>query len=52
MAPLDSSPQNKHWQKYAVHFSLEEIEVMERQLLALLDFDLRIDEVSSAQSSL
>ncbi|KAM0786001.1 hypothetical protein ACM66B_006819 [Microbotryomycetes sp. NB124-2] len=40
----DSSPMNKHWQKYAVHFSIQEIEVMERQLLALLDFDLRIDE--------
>ncbi|KAK4053598.1 PHO85 cyclin-1 [Microbotryomycetes sp. JL221] len=40
----DSSPMNKHWQKYAVHFNIQEIEVMERQLLALLDFDLRIDE--------
>lgn len=49
-AGADSSPQNKHWQRYAIHFSLDEVEVMERQLLALLDFDLRIDEVSRLKS--
>ncbi|SCZ94815.1 BZ3500_MvSof-1268-A1-R1_Chr12-1g03676 [Microbotryum saponariae] len=40
----DSSPYNKHWVRYAGHFRLEEVNLMERQLLCLLDFDLRIGE--------
>ncbi|SCV72967.1 BQ2448_6892 [Microbotryum intermedium] len=39
-----SSPYNKHWVRYAGHFRLEEVNLMERQLLCLLDFDLRIGE--------
>ncbi|KAK9462886.1 uncharacterized protein V1516DRAFT_620610 [Lipomyces oligophaga] len=39
----DSSPKNKHWTKYTVGlFSLAEVNLMERQLLYLLDWDLRI----------
>jgi PHO85 cyclin-1 len=40
----DSSPKNKHWAKYAQLFDLAELNLMERQLLFLLDFDLRFDE--------
>lgn len=48
----DSSPKNKHWAKYSVcavgsvpfGFSLSEVNLMERQLLALLDFNLRIEK--------
>ncbi|KAK9448056.1 uncharacterized protein V1518DRAFT_375764 [Limtongia smithiae] len=41
----DSSPKNKHWMKYTVGlFSLPEVNLMERQLLFLLDWDLRIDQ--------
>lgn len=46
----DSSPKNKHWAKYSCcnaagtpfGFSLTEVNLMERQLLCLLDFNLRI----------
>ncbi|KAK9367356.1 hypothetical protein V1509DRAFT_182673 [Lipomyces kononenkoae] len=39
----DSSPKNKHWAKYTAGlFSLEEVNLMEKQLLYLLDWDLRI----------
>lgn len=41
---LDSSPKNKHWTRYAAIFPLAEVNLMERQLLFLLDFDLRMDE--------
>ncbi|KAF8490969.1 hypothetical protein F5888DRAFT_1083116 [Russula emetica] len=40
----DSSPKNVHWEKIADTFDLAEINLMEKQLLFLLDFDLRFDE--------
>ena len=40
----DSSPKNKHWCRYAQMFSQAEINLMEKQLLYLLDYDLAIDE--------
>lgn len=41
----DSSPQNKHWAAYTDGlFCLEDVNLMERQLLQLLDWDLRVDE--------
>ncbi|GAA5919949.1 hypothetical protein JCM1841_000064 [Sporobolomyces salmonicolor] len=40
----DSSPKNKHWTRYGGIFPQAEVNLMERQLLFLLDFDLRIDE--------
>ena len=45
----DSSPKNKHWARYscvkgyeAFGFSITEVNLMEKQLLFLLDWDLRI----------
>jgi hypothetical protein len=40
----DSSPKNKHWTRYAALFSLAEVSLMEKQLLYLLDYDLRMTE--------
>ncbi|KAF9526732.1 cyclin-domain-containing protein, partial [Crepidotus variabilis] len=40
----DSSPKNTHWSNYAVLFDVEEVNLMEKQLLYLLDYDLRFDE--------
>ncbi|KAI8975714.1 hypothetical protein BDF20DRAFT_625927 [Mycotypha africana] len=40
----DTSPKNKHWVKYAVYFTHPEINLMESQLLALLDYRLTISE--------
>jgi PHO85 cyclin-1 len=47
----DSSPKNKHWARYTAvagfdnfGFSLTEVNLMEKQLLGLLDFDLRVTE--------
>lgn len=40
----DSSPKNKHWTRYAALFSQAEVNLMEKQLLYLLDYDLRIEE--------
>ena len=40
----DSSPKNVHWQKYGRFFSLPEVNLMERQLLFLLDWDLSVSE--------
>ncbi|ORY23555.1 hypothetical protein BCR39DRAFT_348408 [Naematelia encephala] len=40
----DSSPKNMHWQKYARYFSLAEVNLMEKQLLYLLDYNLGVDE--------
>ncbi|GAA6046811.1 hypothetical protein JCM3770_005655 [Rhodotorula araucariae] len=40
----DSSPQNKHWVRYGVHFTSAEVNLMERQLLTLLNFDLGFTE--------
>ena len=41
----DSSPKNSHWAGYAVLFDTAEINLMEKQLLYLLDYDLRFDEL-------
>ena len=40
----DSSPKNKHWASYAALFDKEEINLMEKQLVFILDFDLRFTE--------
>lgn len=47
----DSSPKNKHWARYTAvkgydgfSFSLPEVNLMERQLLFLLDWDTRVTE--------
>ncbi|THH27711.1 hypothetical protein EUX98_g6475 [Antrodiella citrinella] len=41
----DSAPKNKHWAEYAGGmFDPAEINLMEKQLLFLLDYDLRFDE--------
>ncbi|KAI0082482.1 hypothetical protein K474DRAFT_1585563, partial [Panus rudis PR-1116 ss-1] len=41
----DSAPKNKHWHDYAGGmFDPAEINLMEKQLLFLLDYDLRFDE--------
>ncbi|WRT63300.1 uncharacterized protein IL334_000205 [Kwoniella shivajii] len=40
----DSSPKNMHWQKYGKFFSLAEVNLMEKQLLYLLDYNLRVEE--------
>jgi PHO85 cyclin-1 len=45
----DSSPKNKHWARYTAvrgydfGFSITEVNLMEKQLLYLLDWDLRIN---------
>ena len=43
----DSSPKNIHWANYAVLFDVAEINLMEKQLLYLLDYDLRFDELEA-----
>ncbi|OSX60493.1 hypothetical protein POSPLADRAFT_1087830, partial [Postia placenta MAD-698-R-SB12] len=43
----DSSPKNKCWGVYASLFDLAEINLMEKQLLFLLDYDLRFDELEA-----
>ncbi|KAG6333080.1 hypothetical protein ID866_6004 [Astraeus odoratus] len=40
----DSSPKNMHWAAYATLFDLAEVNLMEKQLLFLLDYDLGFDE--------
>lgn len=41
----DSSPKNKHWAKFSMGlFSVAEVNLMEKQLLYLLDWDLRVNE--------
>ena len=41
----DSSPKNKYWARYTQGlFSLPEVNLMEKQLLYLLDWDLRVNE--------
>lgn len=39
----DASPKNKYWARYSTVFTVAEVNLMEKQLLYLLDFDLRID---------
>ncbi|KAJ3524530.1 hypothetical protein NM688_g8543 [Phlebia brevispora] len=43
----DSSPKNKHWAAFAQLFDPAEINLMEKQLLFLLDYDLRFDEAEA-----
>ncbi|WOO77191.1 PHO85 cyclin-9 [Vanrija pseudolonga] len=45
----DSSPKNKHWCRYAQMFSQAEINLMEKQLLYLLDYNLAITEEEVVQ---
>ncbi|KAI8091666.1 hypothetical protein BDF21DRAFT_409902 [Thamnidium elegans] len=40
----DTSPKNKHWTKYALYFSLPEVNLMEKQLLALMNYQLMITQ--------
>lgn len=40
----DASPKNKHWCKYAQIFSQAEINLMEKQLLYLMDYDVGVTE--------
>ncbi|KAI7818813.1 hypothetical protein BC939DRAFT_375962, partial [Gamsiella multidivaricata] len=46
----DQSPKNKHWSAHSNVFSVGEVNLMEKQLLSLLDFDLRITEEDLASS--
>ncbi|KAK1220254.1 PHO85 cyclin-1 [Marasmius sp. AFHP31] len=45
----DSSPKTSHWQKYAGIATLEDVNLMERQLIQLLDYDLRFDEAEACR---
>ncbi|CAG8719027.1 30597_t:CDS:2, partial [Racocetra persica] len=38
----DSSPRNKYWARFSGVYSVAKVNLMERQLLSLLDYDLRI----------
>jgi len=40
----DSSPRNKYWAKFSGVYSVAKVNLMERQLLSLLDYDLRVQE--------
>jgi hypothetical protein len=46
----DQSPKNKHWSAHSSVFSVGEVNLMEKQLLSLLDFDLRITEADLGSS--
>ncbi|KZT27074.1 hypothetical protein NEOLEDRAFT_1037899, partial [Neolentinus lepideus HHB14362 ss-1] len=46
----DSSPKNKHWTAYANLFDIAEVNLMERQLLFLLDYDLRFEEAEAIKA--
>ncbi|KAI0352742.1 hypothetical protein OH77DRAFT_1374331, partial [Trametes cingulata] len=43
----DSSPKNKNWVTYGRLFELAEVNLMEKQLLYLLNYDLRFDEAEA-----
>ncbi|KAG6810462.1 hypothetical protein H0H92_011751 [Tricholoma furcatifolium] len=45
----DSSPKNTHWANYAGMFDCPEINLMEKQLLYLLDYDLRFHEADACR---
>lgn len=45
----DAAPKNKHWEQYADIFDIAEINLMEKQLLLLLDYDLRFDELEACR---
>ncbi|CAG8494970.1 7132_t:CDS:2 [Gigaspora margarita] len=40
----DSSPRNKYWAKFSGVYTVAKVNLMERQLLSLLDYDLRINK--------
>ncbi|KAI9230008.1 MAG: hypothetical protein DHS80DRAFT_4889, partial [Piptocephalis tieghemiana] len=40
----DYAPSNRHWAKHSGVFGVEEVNLMERQLLKLMDFTLSITE--------
>ncbi|KAI8371095.1 hypothetical protein BD560DRAFT_298669, partial [Blakeslea trispora] len=40
----DTSPKNKHWADFAVYFTVAEINLMEKQFLSLMDYQLVITE--------
>jgi len=40
----DSSPRNKYWARFSSVYSVNKVNLMERQLLTLLDYDLRVTE--------
>jgi G1/S-specific cyclin PLC1 len=46
----DSSPKNKHWAAYARIFDITEVNLMEKQLLFLLDYDFRFDEAEACEA--
>ncbi|KAI0662881.1 hypothetical protein C8Q70DRAFT_930937 [Cubamyces menziesii] len=43
----DSSPKNKNWVNYGRLFELAEVNLMEKQLLFLLNYDLRFEEAEA-----
>lgn len=45
----DSGPKNINWTEYAHYFEMSEINLMEKQLLYLLDYDLRFDEAEACR---
>jgi PHO85 cyclin-1 len=45
----DSGPKNLNWTEYAHYFEMSEINLMEKQLLYLLDYDLRFDEAEACR---
>lgn len=45
----DSGPKNVNWTEYAHYFEMSEINLMEKQLLYLLDYDLRFDEAEACR---
>ncbi|KAJ2123292.1 PHO85 cyclin-1 [Coemansia sp. RSA 720] len=47
----DASPKNKYWARYSTVFTVAEVNLMEKQLLFLLDFDLRIDNSDLNEAS-
>ena len=47
----DSSPKNKHWAKYTDGlFNVKDINLMERQLIFLLNWDLKVTNEEMCQS--
>ncbi|KAF8508826.1 hypothetical protein JB92DRAFT_2950458 [Gautieria morchelliformis] len=45
----DSGPKNVNWAEYAHYFEMSEVNLMEKQLLSLLDYDLRFDEAEACR---
>lgn len=40
----DSSPKNRSWANYVPYFEVSEVNLMERQLIHIMNYDLRFDE--------